>query len=341
MQLLARLVDHALKARGQRATIIGATSGDTGAAAIEAFSRPRAGRCVHPLSARPRLRRAAPPDDDGRRRQHSRHRHRRLVRRRASRGQGAFRQQDACARSSISAASTRSTGRASSPRPSIISPARSRSARRIGRCPSSRRPAISATSSPAMIAKRMGLPIERLVIATNANDILPRALASGTYAVGAVHATQSPSMDIQVSSNFERLLFEAYGRDGAAVRAKMAQLAAVARASHIEAAAARRDPRRVRRLQRQRGANQRTRSQGSGARRAILLDPHTRGRRRRGAARSGSARERTTPLIVLGTAHAGEIPRRDRGRDRRCARPCRRILPVFIERPRAFFTAAQ
>ena len=62
-------------------------------------------------------------------------------------------------------------------------------------------------------AKRMGLPIERLIVATNENDILVRTLASGRYAPKAVKATQSPSMDIQVSSNFERLLFEASGRD--------------------------------------------------------------------------------------------------------------------------------
>ena len=65
------------------------------------------------------------------------------------------------------------------------------------------------------VAQRMGLPIDRLVIATNVNDILARTLATGTYELRDVVATTSPSMDIQVSSNFERLLFDAYGRDGA------------------------------------------------------------------------------------------------------------------------------
>ena len=60
----------------------------------------------------------------------------------------------------------------------------------------------------------MGLPIDRLVIATNVNDILARTLATGTYELRDVVPTTSPSMDIQVSSNFERLLFDAYGRDG-------------------------------------------------------------------------------------------------------------------------------
>ncbi len=70
-------------------------------------------------------------------------------------------------------------------------------------------------------AKRMGLPIERLVIATNDNDILARTLASGEYRTKGVVETTSPSMDIQVSSNFERLLFEAGGRDAGAVRRSM------------------------------------------------------------------------------------------------------------------------
>ena len=68
------------------------------------------------------------------------------------------------------------------------------------------------------VAQRMGLPVDRLVIATNVNDILARTLATGTYEVREVTATTSPSMDIQVSSNFERLLFEACRRDAAQVR---------------------------------------------------------------------------------------------------------------------------
>ncbi len=74
------------------------------------------------------------------------------------------------------------------------------------------------------IARQMGLPIEQLVIATNQNDILDRALKSGAYATDGVKPSISPSMDIQVSSNFERALFDAYDRDGAAVAALMAEL---------------------------------------------------------------------------------------------------------------------
>jgi threonine synthase len=66
------------------------------------------------------------------------------------------------------------------------------------------------------VAARMGLPVERLIVATNVNDILHRALAKGDYSVGTVTPTAAPSMDIQVSSNFERLLFDLEGRDGSA-----------------------------------------------------------------------------------------------------------------------------
>ena len=76
------------------------------------------------------------------------------------------------------------------------------------------------------IARRMGVPIERLVIATNHNDILHRALTTGDYVTDGVKPSISPSMDIQVSSNFERALFDAYGRDGAAVAGLMAELKA-------------------------------------------------------------------------------------------------------------------
>ncbi len=71
------------------------------------------------------------------------------------------------------------------------------------------------------VAAQMGLPVELLIVATNKNDILARAIRDGDYSVGESHATITPSMDIQVSSNFERLLFEANGRDAAALAAQM------------------------------------------------------------------------------------------------------------------------
>lgn len=71
------------------------------------------------------------------------------------------------------------------------------------------------------IAREMGLPIDKLVVATNSNDILARTLQTGRYARGDVHATISPSMDIQVSSNFERMMFDLSGRNGAAIASSM------------------------------------------------------------------------------------------------------------------------
>lgn len=74
------------------------------------------------------------------------------------------------------------------------------------------------------IARKMGLPIANLVLATNQNDILHRCVSGGEYRPGPVVPSISPSMDIQVSSNFERVLFDAYGRDGSAVRQLMGEL---------------------------------------------------------------------------------------------------------------------
>jgi len=73
------------------------------------------------------------------------------------------------------------------------------------------------------VAAKMGLPIARLVVATNVNDILHRALTRGDYSAGTVTPTATPSMDIQVSSNFERLLFDLSGRDGAAITNMMGE----------------------------------------------------------------------------------------------------------------------
>jgi threonine synthase len=78
----------------------------------------------------------------------------------------------------------------------------------------------------AYAARRMGLPIERLIVGTNSNDILARFFATSEMSKAAVIPTYSPSMDIQVSSNFERLLFEIAGRDPEAVKARMAEFQA-------------------------------------------------------------------------------------------------------------------
>ena len=71
------------------------------------------------------------------------------------------------------------------------------------------------------VAAKMGLPVAKLIVATNVNDILHRALSEGDYSQGSVIPTATPSMDIQVSSNFERLLFDVGGRNGKAMAEQM------------------------------------------------------------------------------------------------------------------------
>jgi threonine synthase len=152
-------------------------------------------------------------------------------------------------------------------------------------------------------AKRMGLPVERLVIATNVNDILVRTLATGSYDLREVVATSSPSMDIQVSSNFERLLFDATRRDGAQVRSRMDNLAQSGRFSlsagalaEIRAAfsAGRAD-------EEETAATIRTTLRET----SRLVDPHTAVAL---AVAEKEPRDPAVPMIVLGTAHPAKFP---------------------------------
>ena len=160
-------------------------------------------------------------------------------------------------------------------------------------------------------AKRMGLPIANLVIATNANDILARTLETGRYETGAVMPTISPAMDIQVSSNFERLLFEALGRDARGVARLMASLAQSRQLRHPadgararsarDFAAGRADEARDR-------AHHRRRLSDAG----YLLDPHT----AVGVAVAGSLGSAPAPRwSTLATAHPAKFPARRQGRD--------------------------
>ncbi len=154
------------------------------------------------------------------------------------------------------------------------------------------------------IAKRMGLPVARLVAATNANDILARCLDSGRYEVQGVRATQSPSMDIQVSSNFERLLFEAHGRDAAAVRGLMAGLAQsgsfAVGGGPMERIRAEFDALRIDEAGTESEMARTFRDSG------VVLDPHT--AVGVAAARKALARDPSTPVVALGTAHPAKFP---------------------------------
>ena len=153
-------------------------------------------------------------------------------------------------------------------------------------------------------AKRMGLPIERLIIATNENDILVRTLASGRYAPKGVKATQSPSMDIQVSSNFERLLFEAAGRDPKEVVARMNDLAKEGSftipASALDRIRADFDAVRVDEVACAEEMGRVYRESGG------IIDPHSAVGVH--AARKALAAAPMTPVIALGTAHPAKFP---------------------------------
>jgi len=153
-------------------------------------------------------------------------------------------------------------------------------------------------------ARAMGLPVGRLTIATNANDILERALAGGVYETRGVVATRSPSMDIQISSNFERLLFEAYGRDAPALRRLMAQFA---RSGRVEIA-----PGPLEAIRAQFDAFSTDEAQCAQEMARVhrecgyLVDPHTAVAVH--AARRALARDPATPMVALGTAHPAKFP---------------------------------
>jgi threonine synthase len=301
MQLLARLMDHVLAKRGQRTTVVVATSGDTGGAAVDAFAgldrvdvvvlfphgrisdvqrrmmTTTGAANVHALSVEGTF-------DDCQA----------LVK--AMFNHHAFR--DAVALSGVNSINwariVAQTVYYFTAAVALGGPAR----------------AVDFTVPTGnfgdifagYVAKRMGLPIGRLRIAANVNDILPRALDSGTYEVREVHATTSPSMDIQVSSNFERLIYEASGRDAATVKRLMGSLtqsgsfelpAATLNAirGDFDAGTASEDDT---------AATIRTAWREAGE----LIDPHT------AVALSVAERAATskTPMVVLSTAHAAKFP---------------------------------
>jgi threonine synthase len=302
MQLLARLMDHALAARGERTTIVVATSGDTGGAAVEAFrGRERADLFVlfpqGRVSDVQRRMMTTAADDNVH----------------AIAIEGTFDDCQALVKGLFNHHAFRDRVRLSGV--NSINWARIvaqvvyyfTAAATLGA--PHRRVAFTVPTGnfgdifAGYVAARMGLPVDRLVIATNVNDILVRTLATGTYEVREVVATSSPSMDIQVSSNFERLLFEATGRDSAEVRHQMAQLVQSRRFSlssraleHIRAlfSADRAD-------EEETAATIRTTLRET----SRLVDPHTAVAL---AVAEKEVRDPAMPMIVLGTAHPAKFP---------------------------------
>jgi len=220
LQLVGRLFDHELARRGERVTIVGATSGDTGSAAIEACrDRPAIDIVIlHPAGR----------VSDVQRRQMttvtSPNVHNLAV-------EGTF---DDCQdlvkalfadepfrdRLHLSAVNSINWARVMAQVVYYVTSA--------ARLTAGRAPVAFAVPTgnfgnvfAGYGAQRMGLPVAQFVVASNANDILTRFLQSAVMEMSGVQPTISPSMDIQVSSNFERLLFELWGRDGAAVAETM------------------------------------------------------------------------------------------------------------------------
>ena len=223
MQILGRLMDRALTKRGERATILGATSGDTGGAAINAF----AGReqidifILHPHGR----------VSDVQRRQMTTAVEQNVFNIAI---EGTFDDCQALVKALFNDLEFRDSFQVSG----VNSINWARIMAQIVYYFSAA-VALGAPDRPVsfsvptgnfgdifagFVAKKMGLPIEQLIIGTNVNDILVRTLETGTYQPQGVNATYSPSMDIQVSSNFERLMFEMAGRDAGRIVSLMNDL---------------------------------------------------------------------------------------------------------------------
>jgi threonine synthase len=223
MQLIGQLFQSALKRRGERVTIVGATSGDTGSAAIEAFRGLDSVDVFilypHDRVSEVQRRQMTTPDDANI--------HTLAVDGDFDDCQAALKQMftDLEFRDAVKLAGVNSINWARvlaqvvyyfSSAVSLGAPNRPVSFT----VPTGNFGDIFA----GYIARQMGLEIDQLIVATNQNDILHRCIGGQGYHIGQVRASVSPSMDIQVSSNFERVLFDAYGRDGAAVAQLMQEL---------------------------------------------------------------------------------------------------------------------
>ena len=303
MQLISRLMDYVLTARGERCTIVGATSGDTGGAATEAFrGRERIdliftfpkGR-VSPVQERMMTAIAEPNvhvlaidgnfDDC-----------QAIVK--ALFNDHAFRD-----RVKLSAVNSINWAR-------IVAQIVYYFTAAVALGTPEKRVTFAVPTGnfgdvfAGYVAAKMGLPIERLVVATNVNDILARTLESGTYETRGVVATSSPAMDIQVSSNFERLLFDASGCDPAAVRDAMRDLGANGKFALSENTLA--NMRELFFASRADEAETRDTIRDVYKASGYVLDPHT--AVGVAVARKFGVKTSQSQLVILGTAHPAKFP---------------------------------
>jgi threonine synthase len=302
MQLVARLMDHVLKARGERTTIVVATSGDTGGAAVEAF-RGRSQVDVVVLFPHGRIsdvqRRMMTTAPDA-------NVHALAI-------EGTFDDCQALVKAMFNHHAFRDRVRLSGVNSinwaRIVAQAVYYFTAAVALGAPHRKVAFTVPTGnfgdvyAGYVAQRMGLPIDRLVVATNVNDILVRTFATGAYEVRDVVATTSPSMDIQVSSNFERLLFDAYGRDASAVRALMGSLA---QSKHFSVGA-----QALAAMRSLISADHADEDEGAATMRAWMreagycADPHTAIAL---AVAEKETRDPSVPMVVLSTAHPAKFP---------------------------------
>ena len=302
LQIVGRLFDHVLAKRGETVTIVAATSGDTGSAAIEAC-RDRAGMEIFVLHPRGRV-------SEVQRRQmttvDAANVHNIAV-------EGTFDDCQALVKAMFGdvrfRADCRLTAVNSINWARIAAQAVYYVTAGVALGAPHRPVAFSVPTGnfgnvfAGYVARCMGLSVDQLIVATNRNDILARFVETGAMEIGEVVPTISPSMDIQVSSNFERLLYDYVSRDPAAVRRAMDRfrqsgrmtVAAVTMAGIRGLfAAGRRDD----------GETRRTVAEVFG-RSGVTLDPHTAVGYGVGQAQR---RDPDVPLVTLATAHPAKFP---------------------------------
>lgn len=300
MQLLARLMDWALERSGKTATIVAATSGDTGGAAIEAFKYSSRTRVfvLHPHQKVSEVQRRQMTTTGSDR-----------VFNIALEGnfddcqnlvKAMFAHENFRAEQNLAGVNSINWARIMAQTVYYVTAALS-----LG----SPHTPVSFTVPTGnfgdifagYVVRQMGLPIKDLIIATNENDILARALKTGRYETRGVTATTSPSMDIQVSSNFERLLFEASDRSSDAVNAMMARLGQSGVFDIPQDAL-----NQIRSVFKAARASEQTVAQTIAATReqsAKLIDPHT-----AVACAIAEQFQSKAPMVALSTAHPAKFP---------------------------------
>ncbi|HZQ13799.1 MAG TPA: threonine synthase [Pseudolabrys sp.] len=302
MQLVARLMDHVLRQRSERTTIVVATSGDTGGAAVEAF-RGRAQVDIVVLFPHGRIsevqRRMMTTAPDA-------NVHALAI-------EGTFDDCQALVKAMFNHHAFRDRVRLSGVNSinwaRIVAQAVYYFTAAVALGSPHRKVAFTVPTGnfgdvyAGYVASRMGLGVDRLTVATNVNDILARAFATGEYEIRDVVPTASPSMDIQVSSNFERLLFDAYGRDAKTVAAAMASLMQSRRFS-IAAPA-------LKTMRSLFTADRASEQECAAEMRAWMreaqycADPHTAVAL---AVAEKETRDPSVPMVVLSTAHPAKFP---------------------------------